>query len=75
MKKWFKKPSKEATHDSAALLKQFIQTRNKVNSLPPLSSPARAEFNHGVDIDHLYYSSKIEGSILTTEQLEEIPRS
>lgn len=44
--------------------------KSRVDALPPLDPAARAAFDHGVDIDHLYYSSKIEGTNLTAKEIK-----
>ena len=54
-----------------ALVDKFILQENKVKTLPPLSELERAKFEHSVDIDHLYFSSKIEGSNLSKKQIDQ----
>lgn len=53
-----------------ALIGRFIELKSRVDKLPPLGPAARAEFDHGVDLDHLYYSSKIEGTNLSATELK-----
>jgi hypothetical protein len=53
------------------LVDKFILQEDKVKSLPPLNELERAKFEHSVDIDHLYFSSKIEGSNLTKKQIDQ----
>jgi len=53
------------------LVDKFILQEDKVKALPPLSELERAKFEHSVDIDHLYFSSKIEGSNLTKKQIDQ----
>jgi hypothetical protein len=68
--KWLFSKGKSAKGSNAALLRQFIATKQTVEALPVLSPAAKAEFDHGVDLEHLYYSSKIEGTNLTSDQLK-----
>jgi hypothetical protein len=53
------------------LVDKFILQEDRVKALPPLSELERAKFEHSVDIDHLYFSSKIEGSNLTKKQIDQ----
>jgi hypothetical protein len=62
------KVTKNTTVD---LLAKFIRQEDKVKALPPLNELERAKFEHAVDIDHLYFSSKIEGSNLTKKQIDQ----
>ena len=53
------------------LVGKFIKDQDKLNSLPPLSAIDKATFDMGVDMEHLYFSSKIEGSNLTKQQIDQ----
>jgi Fic family protein len=53
------------------LVDKFIRQEDKLNTLPPLSELERAQFEHSIDIEHLYFSSKIEGSNLTKKQIDQ----
>ena len=53
------------------LVDKFILQEDRVRALPPLNELERAKFEHSVDIDHLYFSSKIEGSNLTKKQIDQ----
>ena len=61
MKKIMKNKSTSTRGD---LIDRFISAQKAVERLPELSAVERAKFEHGVAIDHLYNSSKIEGSHL-----------
>lgn len=52
------------------LLGKLIKEQDKLKSLPPLTELDRATFEHSRDIEHLYFSSKIEGSNLTRHQID-----
>jgi len=67
-KKSNKKPRKAET--SKVLLTKLFKLRAKVNKLPKLSAVERVAFDHNVDIHHLYNSSKVEGTILTSQQIQ-----
>ena len=73
MKKSIKKPNthKEVSKESAKLIVKFMSVKRKVHELPKLSDVERASFDHAVDLEHLYNSSKVEGSILTKEQIRD----
>jgi hypothetical protein len=70
--KWFNsQPIPQHTEpNSAALLGQFISLKSRVASLPPLSPVDKVKFDQDVDLDHLYYSSKIEGTTLSEFDLK-----
>ena len=53
-------------------LRLFIATQNRVEKLPELSAIEKTEFEQGVDLEHLYYSSKIEGTNLTKEDMNKV---
>ncbi len=55
---------KRSTSTRGDLIDRFINVQNAVNKLPEFSAVERAKFEHSVAIDHLYNSSKIEGSHL-----------
>ncbi len=40
-----------------------------MRKLPPLSPVDRVKLEHERDIEHLYYSSKLEGTLLTDQRL------
>lgn len=50
---------------------RYIDEQDKINKLPPLSDLEKVKFENSIDIEHLYFSSKIEGSNLTKKQIEE----
>ena len=52
------------------LIGKFIKEQDRLDSLPPLNDVEKATFEHSVDIQHLYFSSKVEGTILTKQQID-----
>lgn len=73
MKKALKKTlkGKSLSGNQRDILNEFIDTQNEVKSLPQFSPVEKVKFDHDVSIDHLYYSSKIEGSHLDDKRLNE----
>lgn len=53
----------------SSILTQFIDTQSEVAKLPQLSPVEKVQFEQELAIDHLYYSSKIEGSNLSQKRL------
>jgi hypothetical protein len=60
--------SQESSFD--LLVSQLIDTQEELNSLPQLSGLERAKLEQDIAIEHLYYSSKIEGTNLTEPQIQ-----
>lgn len=58
-------------NNTSGLINTFIKQEDKLKILPNLSGRQRAKFEHSIDIDHLYFSSKIEGSDLTKKQIDQ----
>jgi hypothetical protein len=58
------------TKDTESLLSDLIQAQKNVEKQPALSELGQAQMEHSTDIGHLYYSSKIEGTKLTKQQIE-----
>jgi len=54
---------------SDKLITKLVNTEQILKKLPPLSPLDKAKLEHSIAIDHLYYSSKIEGTILNDKQL------
>ena len=52
-------------------MKQLVSLQLEVEKLPPLSDLEKAKFDQALAIDQLYYSSKLEGSDLTTKMIDE----
>jgi ribosome-binding factor A len=50
---------------------KLIELQLKAEKLPRLSFLEKTKFDQGLAIDQLYYSSKLEGSTLTKEGIEE----
>lgn len=55
---------------SVDLIGKFIKEQDRLQTLPPLNDVERATFEHSVDIEHLYFSSKVEGTHLTKQQID-----
>lgn len=53
-----------------SLIFDTLAAQDRMESLPALSELERAKLEQEMAIDHLYYSSKIEGTILTKPQIE-----
>lgn len=51
------------------LVEEFISVEEEVKSLPVLSGVEKVQFDHQINISHLYNSSKIEGVQLNEERL------
>lgn len=51
------------------LINEFINKQEIAEKLPELSNIEKTKFEHDVAIDHLYYSSKIEGVDLKNNRL------
>lgn len=49
----------------------YIVEHDKLKSLPRLSDLDRVNLENSIDIEHLYFSSKLEGTNLTKKQIEE----
>lgn len=76
--RFFSFPSRKRSQQNTAsgtekvsdLLSTLVETEDAVNQLPPLSPVNKAKFDHEIAIEHLYYSSKIEGTALTEKQID-----
>lgn len=51
-------------------ISKLIQIEQALKRLPPMTDLQRAKFENGMAIDHLYYSSKIEGTHLSKERID-----
>jgi hypothetical protein len=51
------------------LLTKLVEVDSEIKALPPLSAVDKVKLENERDIEHLYYSSKLEGTILTDERL------
>ena len=51
-------------------IKKLVDLQLAVEKLPPLSNVEKAKFDQALAIDQLYYSSKLEGSELTTKMID-----
>lgn len=52
------------------LISNLVEVEQSLGRLPPLTSLQKAKLDHSRAIDHLYYSSKIEGTNLSEKRLE-----
>ena len=52
-----------------AILKKLVEVDSEMQVLPPLSALDKVKLEHERDIEHLYFSSKLEGATLTYERL------
>lgn len=62
------KDLKTTTQD---IIADFMHVETEVNNLPQLSPVEKVQFDHDIAISHLYYSSKIEGSNLDQNRLDQ----
>ena len=56
---------------SKQLIDKYIEAQDEIRQLPLLSDLEKITLENSIDIEHLYFSSKIEGSNLTKKQIEE----
>ena len=63
--------NKILNRDTNTPLDEFVKASHEVSNLPPLSSVEAVKFEHDIAIDHLYYSSKIEGTALDDKRLNQ----
>ncbi|MHB9010625.1 MAG: hypothetical protein ACYC49_00135 [Ignavibacteriaceae bacterium] len=61
------KSSPVSTHD---LLARLVEIQNEVDKLPVLGPHEQVKLDYSLAINHLYFSSKLEGSRFTKEMLE-----
>ena len=54
-----------------SIIDQYLKGEKRLASLPPLSVAEKVGLEQSIDIEHLYFSSKIEGTNLTKRQIEE----
>ncbi len=55
---------------SDKLLTKVVAIESAIHNLPPLSELDRAQLENSRAIEHLYYSSKLEGSQLTQQRID-----
>lgn len=53
-----------------SLISRLASVHSELQKLPPLPSVDKVKLQHDQDIEHLYYSSKLEGTNLTDRRLE-----
>ena len=56
---------------SADYVDLYIAEQAKLQTLPKLSDLDRVNLENSIDVEHLYFSSKLEGTNLTKKQIEE----
>ena len=52
------------------LLSKLVEVAAKLEKLPPLSAVDKVKLEQERDIEHLYYSSKVEGTTLNDQRLD-----
>jgi hypothetical protein len=52
------------------LLNEFFRVEESLKTLPELTGLEKAKFDTDIAIDHLYYSSKLEGTILSQQAIQ-----
>lgn len=52
------------------IVSKLVEQETKLKGLPPLTPLEKAKFDSSIAIEHLYYSSKLEGTHLTEKQIE-----
>lgn len=65
-----KKAVIKKSQKSEALLEKVVSIESVVNQLPPLSALEKSKLENSRAIDHLYYSSKLEGTQLTQKRID-----
>jgi hypothetical protein len=53
-----------------AIISRLVEVDSDMQKLPPLSAVDKVKLEHDRDIEHLYYSSKLEGTLLTGQRLD-----
>ncbi len=56
--------------DFESLLTHLVATEKTLQNLPELSELEKAKLEHARSIEHLYHSTKIEGTELTKERID-----
>lgn len=65
-----KKAMSKNTQSTDKLLAKLLAKQESIKKLPALDDLEQAELDHTIALDHLYYSSKIEGTNLTKKQID-----
>lgn len=60
----------QKTTNSERLIDKVVIIESAINKLPVLPPLERAKLDNDRAIDHLYYSSKLEGTQLTQKRIE-----
>ncbi|MEK7193562.1 MAG: hypothetical protein AAB652_02115 [Patescibacteria group bacterium] len=53
-----------------SILAKVVKKEIEIGKLPPLSPVEKAKLTNSRAIDHLYYSSRLEGTHLTDQRIE-----
>ncbi|KKW14595.1 MAG: hypothetical protein UY55_C0006G0004 [Candidatus Jorgensenbacteria bacterium GW2011_GWB1_50_10] len=61
---------KQRTGHFDKLLDKLVKKEREIQKLPPLLAPDKAKLENDFAIDHLYYSSRLEGTHLSDERIE-----
>lgn len=56
-------------------IKEVLKLKQKVESLPPLSARAQEKLQEKADIDHVYHSSRLEGSRITKGEVTKLAKA
>ncbi len=57
--------------ETEKLMEKLVDLQLEAKKLPQLSAVEKAKLNQSLAIEQLYYSSKIEGTTLTTEMIND----
>ena len=56
-------------------IKEVLKLKQRVESLPPLSISAEEKLQTRADIDHVYHSSRLEGSRITKREVTKVVKA
>ena len=65
-----KKQVHKSGESSKVLIQKVVSIQERLKKLPELPQVEKAKFNQEISINHLYYSSKLEGTQLTEKQIK-----
>lgn len=57
------------------IIKEVLKLKQKAESLPPLAAREEEKFQEKADIDHVYHSSRLEGSRLTKREITKVVKA
>jgi hypothetical protein len=64
------KKRRASTRHLDTQIAELVALEKTLKGLPPMSDLQKAKMEQGMAIDHLYYSSKIEGTHLTKKRID-----